>query len=62
MSEPSAGSDVVSMKTKAEKRGDYYVLNGSKFWITNGPDADVLVVCHENWWIEIFLTVLTTKC
>lgn len=44
MSEPSAGSDVVSMKTRAEKKGDYYVLNGNKFWITNGPDADVLVV------------------
>ena len=37
MSEPGSGSDVVSMSTKAEKRGDYYVLNGSKFWITNGP-------------------------
>src|ERR1700724_4046389 len=44
MSEPGAGSDVVAMKTKAEKKGDRYVLNGSKFWITNGPDADVLVV------------------
>ena len=44
MSEPGSGSDVVSMRTKAEKQGDYYVLNGSKFWITNGPDADVLVV------------------
>ena len=44
MSEPGSGSDVVSMKTKAEKVKDYYVLNGSKFWITNGPDADVLVV------------------
>jgi isovaleryl-CoA dehydrogenase len=44
MSETGSGSDVVSMKTKAEKKGDYYVLNGSKFWITNGPDADVLVV------------------
>uniref|UniRef100_A0A8C3YKP4 Isovaleryl-CoA dehydrogenase, mitochondrial n=1 Tax=Catagonus wagneri TaxID=51154 RepID=A0A8C3YKP4_9CETA len=44
MSETNAGSDVVSMKLKAEKKGDYYVLNGSKFWITNGPDADVLVV------------------
>jgi isovaleryl-CoA dehydrogenase len=37
MSEPGSGSDVVSMSTKAEKRGDYFVLNGSKFWITNGP-------------------------
>ncbi|MFM8679780.1 MAG: isovaleryl-CoA dehydrogenase [Alphaproteobacteria bacterium] len=44
MSEPGAGSDVVSMKLRAEKRGDRYVLNGTKFWITNGPDADVLVV------------------
>lgn len=44
MSEPGSGSDVVSMTTKAEKHGDYYILNGSKFWITNGPDADTLVV------------------
>jgi isovaleryl-CoA dehydrogenase len=44
MSEPGSGSDVVSMKLQAEKRGDRYVLNGSKMWITNGPDADVLVV------------------
>jgi len=44
MSEPGAGSDVVGMKTRAEKRGDRYVLNGGKMWITNGPDADVLVV------------------
>jgi isovaleryl-CoA dehydrogenase len=44
MSEPGAGSDVVGMRTLAEKRGDRYVLNGSKMWITNGPDADVLVV------------------
>ncbi len=44
MSEPGAGSDVVSMKLRAEKRGDRYVLNGTKMWITNGPDADVLVV------------------
>jgi isovaleryl-CoA dehydrogenase len=44
MSEPAAGSDVVSMKTRAEKRGDRYVLNGSKFWITNGPEAETLVV------------------
>ncbi len=44
MSEPGAGSDVVSMKLQAEKRGRHYVLNGSKMWITNGPDADVLVV------------------
>jgi len=44
MSEPGAGSDVVSMKLKAEKKGNGYVLNGNKMWITNGPDADVLVV------------------
>jgi isovaleryl-CoA dehydrogenase len=44
MSEPGAGSDVVSMRTRADKKGDRYVLNGSKMWITNGPDADVLVV------------------
>lgn len=44
MSEPGAGSDVMSMKLRAEKRSDRYVLNGSKMWITNGPDADVLVV------------------
>ncbi len=44
MSEPGAGSDVVSMKLRAEKRNDHYRLNGSKFWITNGPDADTLVV------------------
>jgi isovaleryl-CoA dehydrogenase len=44
MSEPGAGSDVVSMKTRADKRGERYVLNGNKMWITNGPDADTLVV------------------
>ncbi|MBB5018548.1 isovaleryl-CoA dehydrogenase [Chitinivorax tropicus] len=44
MSEPNAGSDVVSMKLRADKQGDRYVLNGSKMWITNGGDADVLVV------------------
>ncbi len=44
MSEPGAGSDVVSMKLRAEKHGDAYVLNGTKMWITNGPNADVLVV------------------
>eukprot|EP00794_Sanderia_malayensis_P016931 gene16931-18638_t len=44
MSEHNSGSDVVSMKLRADKQGDYYVLNGSKFWITNGPDADVVVV------------------
>jgi len=44
MSEPGAGSDVVGMRLRAELRGDRYVLNGNKMWITNGPDADVLVV------------------
>lgn len=44
MSEASAGSDVVSMKLRAEKRNDRYILNGNKYWITNGPDADTLVV------------------
>src|SRR5881398_3785056 len=44
MSEPGSGSDVVSMKTRAEKKGDRYVLNGSKMWITNGPEAETLVV------------------
>ncbi|MBN8918525.1 MAG: isovaleryl-CoA dehydrogenase [Rhizobiales bacterium] len=44
MSEPGAGSDVVSMRTRAEKKGDRYVLNGSKMWITNGPIAETLVV------------------
>ena len=44
MSEPNAGSDVVSMTTRAERKGDRYVLNGAKMWITNGPIADTLVV------------------
>jgi isovaleryl-CoA dehydrogenase len=44
MSEPGSGSDVTSMKLRADKKGDKYILNGNKFWITNGPDADVLVV------------------
>src|SRR5213594_301531 len=44
MSEPGAGSDVVSMRLRAERKADRYVLNGSKMWITNGPDADTLVV------------------
>ncbi len=44
MSEPGAGSDVVSMRLRAQRKGDRYVLNGTKFWITNGPQADVLVV------------------
>ena len=44
MSEPGAGSDVVSMKLKAEKKGDRFILNGNKMWITNGPDADTYVI------------------
>src|SRR6184192_4266912 len=44
MSEPGSGSDVVSMRLKADRKGDRYILNGSKMWITNGPDADTLVV------------------
>jgi isovaleryl-CoA dehydrogenase len=44
MSEPNAGSDVVSMRLRAEKHGNTYILNGTKMWITNGPDADTLVV------------------
>jgi len=44
MSEPGAGSDVVSMRTRADKKGDRYILNGSKMWITNGPVADTIVV------------------
>src|SRR5690606_32630173 len=47
MSEPGAGSDVVSMRLRAEKKGDRYILNGNKFWITNGPEGDVLVVDAE---------------
>jgi isovaleryl-CoA dehydrogenase len=48
MSEPNAGSDVVSMKLRADFKGDHWVLNGNKMWITNGPDADVLVVYAKN--------------
>lgn len=44
MSEPNAGSDVVSMKLRAEKQGDKYILNGNKMWITNGPDANVYII------------------
>jgi len=44
MSEPGAGSDVIGMRTRAQKRGDGYVLNGSKMWITNGPSADVAII------------------
>ena len=55
MSEPSAGSDVVAMRTRAERRGDRYVLNGSKMWITNGPDADVLAVYAKSERITAFI-------
>ena len=48
MSEPGAGSDVVSMRTRAEFRGDRWILNGTKMWITNGPDADVMVIYAKN--------------
>ncbi len=48
MSEPNAGSDVVSMKTRAQFKGDRWILNGSKMWITNGPDADVMVIYAKN--------------
>jgi isovaleryl-CoA dehydrogenase len=44
MSEPDSGSDVISMRTRAERHGDHYVLNGTKMWITNGPEADIVVV------------------
>ena len=44
MSEPGAGSDVVSMTLKAEKHGDVFVLNGTKMWITNGPDANTYII------------------
>jgi isovaleryl-CoA dehydrogenase len=44
MSEPNAGSDIVSMKLSAQKQGDHYLLNGTKMWITNGPDANVIIV------------------
>ncbi|MCZ8097080.1 MAG: isovaleryl-CoA dehydrogenase [Burkholderiaceae bacterium] len=48
MSEPNAGSDVVSMKLRADFQGDRWILNGSKMWITNGPDADVMVIYAKN--------------
>ncbi len=44
MSEPNSGSDVVSMQLRAEDKGDHFLMNGNKMWITNGPDADTLVV------------------
>ena len=50
MSEHGSGSDVVSMKLAAEKRNDRYVLNGGKMWITNSPDASILVVMPRQIW------------
>lgn len=44
MSEPNSGSDVVSMNMTAKKDGNHYILNGTKFWITNGPIADIIIV------------------
>src|SRR5215212_7415783 len=55
MSEPAAGSDVVGMRLRAERRGDRYVLNGNKMWITNGPDADVLVIYGKSEGITAFI-------
>src|SRR2546421_7599909 len=61
MSEPGAGSDVVGMKLRAERRGERYVLNGNKMWITNGPEADVLVVYGKTQGITAFLIEKGTK-
>jgi len=55
MSEPGAGSDVVGMRLRAERRGDRFVLNGNKMWITNGPDADVLVIYGKTDGITAFI-------
>src|SRR2546427_4727969 len=55
MSEPGAGSDVVGMRLRAELRGDRYVLNGNKMWITNGPDADVLVIYGKTQGVTAFI-------
>ena len=55
MSEPGAGSDVVGMRLRAERRGDRYVLNGNKMWITNGPDANVLVIYGKTGGITAFI-------
>ncbi len=55
MSEPGAGSDVVGMRLRAQRRGDRYVLNGNKMWITNGPDADVLVIYGKTDGITAFI-------
>src|SRR5690348_5630907 len=61
MSEPGAGSDVVGMKLKAEKRGDRYLLNGNKMWITNGPDADTFVIYGKGEGITAFIVEKGTK-
>src|SRR5262245_6756036 len=61
MSEPGAGSDVVGMKLKAERRGDRYVLNGNKMWITNGPDADPFVIYGKGEGITAFIVEKGTK-
>ena len=55
MSEPGAGSDVVGMRLRAERRGERYILNGNKMWITNGPDADVLVIYGKTHGITAFI-------
>src|SRR5471032_3414042 len=55
MSEPGAGSDIVGMRLRAERRGDRYVLNGNKMWITNWPDADVLVIYGKGEGITAFI-------
>src|ERR1051325_235215 len=61
MSEPGAGSDVVGMKLKAERRGDRYLLNGNKMWITNGPDADTFVIYGKGDGITAFIVEKGTK-
>jgi isovaleryl-CoA dehydrogenase len=55
MSEPGAGSDVVGMRLKAERKKDHYLLNGNKMWITNGPDADTLVIYGKGEGITAFI-------
>jgi len=61
MSEPGAGSDVVGMKLRAERRGDRYLLNGNKMWITNGPDADTFVIYGKGDGITAFIVEKGTK-
>lgn len=58
MSESNAGSDVVSMKLRAEKKGDYYILNGHKFWITNGPGSTISCINTS----VIFFTLFILRC